>query len=152
LEEIDKNGYNLVRKLITCPICRKNRQAALLKERPELATSDKANRYSDALGQYYRDSDHVTQFDLVTCALAVTNFQAIFCDKHPDDHVHLDLVVPDLTLTDLPAHFVIDPRKFVFVPSAATRLGEGGAGGVYRGEYEGKQVAVKQFHSTTKAK
>ena len=67
-------------------------------------------------------------------------------------HVDLNLVVPDLMLTDLPSHLVIDPMKFVFSPSEATRLGEGGAGGVYRGEYENNNVAVKQFHSTTKAK
>lgn len=108
--------------------------------------------FSENFGSYFRDPNAVFQFLLLTCALAATNHQAIGCPNHPRDHVTLDLVVPDLTLTDLPRHFLIDRKQFVFQPSEKTRLGEGGAGGVYLGEYKGTKVAVKQFHSSTKTK
>lgn len=108
--------------------------------------------FSENYGSYFRDPDAVYQFMLLTCALAATNFQLISCPNHPRDHVSLDLVVPDLTLTDLPRHFVINREQFVFEPSDKTRLGEGGAGGVYLGEYKEAKVAVKQFHSSTKTK
>ena len=94
----------------------------------------------------------MTQFYLLTCACAASSYQAITCNKHPDVHVDLNLLVPDLMLSDLPPHFVIDPTTFIFTPSEETRLDEGGAGGVYRGSYKEEEVAVKQFHSTTNAK
>lgn len=86
------------------------------------------------------------------CALAATAFKAISCPLHSTHPITLETLVPDLLLTDLPAQYVIDPDEFIFNPSKETCLGEGGAGGVYRGSYQGKSIAIKQFHSATKTK
>ena len=146
---MDNAGCSLVQKLVACPICQKKRKESLRVTDHEF---NPKNYYNDDYSQFFRDIDHVTQFYLLTCASAATNYQAIMCNKHPDHHVDLNLLVPDLMLSDLPPHLVIDPTKFIFTPSEETRLGEGGAGGVYRGGYKGNEVAVKQFHSATKSK
>ena len=149
LEDVDNIGCSLVQKLVACPICQKRRKEELENTNPDFNSK---NYFNEQYGQYFRDIDHVTQFYLLTCACAATSYQAITCNKHPDVYVDLNLLVPDLMLSDLPSNFVIDPTKFVFTPSEETRLGEGGAGGVYRGSYKENEVAVKQFHSTTNAK
>ncbi|XP_066918410.1 leucine-rich repeat serine/threonine-protein kinase 1-like isoform X2 [Clytia hemisphaerica] len=149
LEDVDNNGDCLVQKLITCPMCRKNRQDVL---QNEIIGFRPINRYDTEYSHYFRDVQHVNQFYLLTCASAAISYKAILCEKHPQQYVDLSLVVPDLMLTDLPPYFVIDPGRFMFAPSEETRLGVGGAGGVYKGGYKECQVAVKQFHSTTKAK
>ena len=95
---------------------------------------------------------HVQQFDLLVCALAATNYQGISCLKHPDDPVALELVVPDLLLTDLPLILLLIQKILIFSLQKRPQLGEGGAGGVYSALYKGNPIAVKQFHSAKKTK
>lgn len=149
LDDVDNIGCSLVQKLVGCPICQRKYRKHLTIDLDKLKPQE---FYNEMYSRYFRDVEHVTQFYLLTCASAATNYQAITCNKHPDDYVHLKLLVPDLMLSDLPSHYVIDASRFEFTPSEKTRLGEGGAGGVYKGVYAGTEVAVKQFHSTTNAK
>lgn len=146
LEDVDEYGCPLIQKLIPCPVCKFARQQTL-ENFHGLAGNLKENYAS-----FFREPKYVNQFDLQVCALAATSFKAISCARHASEPVKLRLVVPDLLLTDLPSHYVINPDEFEFEPSEQTRLGEGGAGGVYRGCYQGKTIAVKQFHSATKTR
>lgn len=104
----------------------------------------------ESCNTYFRNPDFIKQFDLQICAFAAMNYDSIYCDKHPDQSVQLRVLVPELLLSDLPSSFRINRNEFEFHPSKETQLGEGGAGGVYRGRYKGQDVAVKQFHSASK--
>ncbi|XP_047142009.1 leucine-rich repeat serine/threonine-protein kinase 1 isoform X1 [Hydra vulgaris] len=123
LEDVDEFGDSLVSKLIPCPICVS-----------KLENNSLHKKYS---------------FTLNVCALAAVNHQHILCARHPDVSVPLNLLVPDLLLTDLPSEFVISSNNLDFNTAESNRLGEGGSGGVYLGRYKDKQVAIKQFHSAT---
>ena len=104
----------------------------------------------ESCNTYFRNPDFIKQFDVQICAFAAVNYDSIYCDKHPDQSVQLRVLVPELLLSDLPSSFRINRNEFEFHPSKETQLGEGGAGGVYRGRYKGQDVAVKQFHSASK--
>ncbi|EDO31970.1 predicted protein, partial [Nematostella vectensis] len=75
-------------------------------------------------------------------------FSTISCPYHPDSVVCLDELVPDLMMTDLPRHLLVERCDFSYRDDAASRLGGGGAGEVFRGELRNSFVAVKTFHST----
>lgn len=81
------------------------------------------------------------------CATATIEHQAILCDKHPDQPVPLELIIPDVVLTDIPKEYTIEQEHFDFDPREENRLGSGGAAKVYKATYKGRKVAVKQFHS-----
>ncbi|KAL6057314.1 Myotubularin-like phosphatase domain [Balamuthia mandrillaris] len=71
-------------------------------------------------------------------------------DSVPCPHtssVPLDLLVPDLTLADLSDAFI----QFDDI-ELGTQIGEGGAATVYKGEYKGQTVAVKELKMNTKKK
>ena len=57
-------------------------------------------------------------------------------------------MVPDLLLTDLPPAYILDEDSLIFNMADESKLGEGGAGGVYKGTYKGERVAVKLLHSS----
>ena len=132
LEDVDEFGDLLVKKLIPCPIC-----VANLKD--NYISTNRSNKL-------------VHSFNLNICALAAVSHQTIYCPKHPDIPVPLNLLVPDLLLSDLPSELIIPSNELDFNADESNRLGEGGAGGVYLGKYKHKKVAIKQFHSATNAR
>ena len=129
--------------MIPCPTCS-------IKLQQENGIDTTGFRFIDSLNANFRNPSLVRQFDLSVCAIAAENYMAIRCEKHEDVVVPLNKVVPDLLMTDLPSSYVIKPDKFEFDPCDETKLGEGGAGGVYRGKYEGNDVAIKQSHSSNR--
>ena len=132
----------MVQRLIPCPTCVSRFQ-------------DKtAGQYSPVQGSegnlwhHFRNPQYVRQFELPTCALAAVNHETIICAEHPGVPVALSSLVPDLLLSDLPPYLLIDTDKFEFEPIESNRLGEGGAGEVYKGSYRDVPVAIKRFHAT----
>jgi hypothetical protein len=87
-------------------------------------------------------------FTLPTCAAAALNFSTINCPYHPETVVSLDELIPDLLMTDLPRNLLVDKGEFSYKTDAVSRLGQGGAGEVFRGVLGDMEVAVKTFHST----
>lgn len=144
LEEVEESGSSLCKKYIPCPTCIAEYQHKQDLDCPTNST------LVESCNTYFRNPDCIKQFDLQICAFAALNYDSIYCDKHPDQSVQLRVLVPELLLSDLPSSFRINRNEFEFHPSKETQLGEGGAGGVYRGRYKGQDVAVKQFHSASK--
>lgn len=144
LEEVEESGSSLCKKYIPCPTCMAKYQHKQDLDCPTNST------LVESCNTYCRNPDFIKQFDLQICAFAAMNYDSIYCDKHPDQSVQLRVLVPELLLSDLPSSFRINRNEFEFHPSKETQLGEGGAGGVYRGRYKGQDVAVKQFHSASK--
>ncbi|XP_048583428.1 leucine-rich repeat serine/threonine-protein kinase 1 isoform X2 [Nematostella vectensis] len=137
LDDTDNFGYPLVRRLIPCPKCTTD----IRKRPPSLRRSCSMEFPSQRLQRPFN-------FTLPTCAAAALMFSTISCPYHPDSVVCLDELVPDLMMTDLPRHLLVERCDFSYRDDAASRLGGGGAGEVFRGELRNSFVAVKTFHST----
>lgn len=110
----------------------------------ELDINEVRNNY----GSLFRDPTTVQQFPLPMCATAMDHqARSIYCAKHPNQPVPLELIIPDIMLTDIPKEYKIEQDYFDFDPSEENRLGSGGAAKVFKANYKGVKVAVKQFHS-----
>ena len=59
--------------------------------------------------------------------------------------VQLIEIVPDLLLADLDSKFLLDVYKLIYVEEEENLLGFGRFGGVYRGLYENRAVAIKIY-------
>ena len=70
----------------------------------------------------------VYTFRLEECALVGLLNSSILCSDY-NIYVPLSHLVPDLLLTDLPPHLMVDKSQLLFNPKdTSTRLGRGGAG------------------------
>lgn len=80
--------------------------------------------YSHSDGQ----QQQVYTFKLEECALIGLVNSSILCSDF-NVYVPLSHLVPDLFLTDLPPHLMVDQKQLEFNPKdVSTRLGRGGAG------------------------
>ena len=92
-------------------------------------TNSLRNYYSS----FFRNEFFINQFPLDTCAYAAIDHNEIICIKHPDQPVRLELLIPEIMMTDLPQKFRITEESLDFDPDTSKKLGDGGAGVVYLG-------------------
>uniref|UniRef100_A0A7M5VAP0 non-specific serine/threonine protein kinase n=1 Tax=Clytia hemisphaerica TaxID=252671 RepID=A0A7M5VAP0_9CNID len=142
LEGINDYGDNLVQKLISCPICCAQKAIDLV-QCCDQNTISLRNHY----GSFFRNEFFINQFPLDTCAYAAIDHQEIICVKHPDQPVRLELLIPEIMMTDLPQKYCITEDSLDFDPHTSRKLGDGGAGVVYLGRYDDEDVAIKRSHS-----
>ena len=80
-------------------------------------------------------------FPVHQCALTTFKKDQILCPKC-QLNIPLNCLIPDLFLTDIPPKLHLDRSQII----RHERLGHGGEASVYKGELDGKAVAIKQNH------
>ncbi|XP_060116064.1 leucine-rich repeat serine/threonine-protein kinase 1 [Heteronotia binoei] len=85
-------------------------------------------------------------FNMEDCVLTAIELDTITCPNHLDIPVPLEELVPELFMTDFPSRLFLENSKLEYSKNENNILGQGGSGTViYRAQYQGKPVAVKQF-------
>ena len=96
---------------------------------------------------FFRNEHFVNQFSLDTCACAAISHNSIVCKNHPEEHVMLKTLIPEILMTDLPKELSIQQDELDFDPNTSKKLGDGGAGIVYLGHLGDIEVAIKRSRS-----
>ena len=142
LEGLNDVGNNLVQKLVSCPFCSADKVKDII-ECCDKNASDLRNHYSS----FFRNEYYVNQFSLDMCAFAAIRHKFVTCNNHPARPVPLDLLIPEIMMTDLPPKFRINHEDLDFDPNTSKVLGDGGAGVVYLGRFGDMDVAIKRSHT-----
>ena len=142
LGDLNHAGYNLVRKLIPCPVCSSQKAMEIMK-----CCENHVLNLRTYYSSFFRNEFFVNQFPLDTCACAAISHHSIVCPNHPEEPVMLKTLIPEIMMTDLPHKFSIREEDFDFDPDTSEKIGDGGAGIVYLGYLGDAKVAIKRSRS-----
>ncbi|XP_070542862.1 leucine-rich repeat serine/threonine-protein kinase 1-like [Ptychodera flava] len=146
LEDRDHEGELIVQRRIPCPYCGEYSQASMASGPPSGFSTDTYPSISSVGSQSFEFEQK--EFTLEECARVAVRSDEITCEIHPDRPVPLVNLVPDILLCDLPKKFMVDGDDLVFEAKRDQCLGVGGAAIVFRGRFNGRDIAIKEFHAT----
>ncbi|XP_061451971.1 leucine-rich repeat serine/threonine-protein kinase 1 isoform X1 [Rhineura floridana] len=125
LTATESDGTLLMEQYVPCPVC---------------STPKRQD------GKDSKEAEDMQYFNMEDCVLTAIERDSITCAHHQDILVPLQELVPELFMTDFPARLFLENSKLEYIKNENNILGQGGSGTViYRAQYQGTPVAVKQF-------